>query len=67
MDSKPSFIISKGNEFLVAISYPCSRLPRYSISPWDAAMIRKLDDARRIAKILGGKVRKFNPVTGVLE
>ena len=60
------YIIQKGNEFLVAIAYTDTKLPRYSMSPWDAAPIERKEDAERVAEKVGGDVKVFNPVSGVM-
>ena len=65
-EEKVQYIIQKGNEFLVAIAYPEKQIPRYSTSPWDAAPIYSMEDARLVAEKVGGEVRTFNPVSGVI-
>lgn len=60
------YIIERDKEYLVAVAYPQKLLTRWSISPWDAAMIEDKSEANRLARRVKGRVRQFNPVTGVL-
>ena len=39
----------------------------WSTSPWDAWWTRNADDAREVAKLLGGVPVLFNPVVGRTE
>ena len=66
MKEKVSYIISKGNEYLVAIAYTDSKTPRWSTSAWDAVRIIWYQDAQRVADAVGGKILKFSNLKGVL-
>lgn len=55
-------IIRKGREYLVGrICY--SNDLRWSASHYDAWRTRQVDDARRVAGLVGGVMVLFNPVT----
>ena len=59
-------IVRRGTEFLVA-RIPYSMEFRWSRSPYDAWGTREWKSAKKIAKIMGGDIWLFNPVTGELR
>ena len=58
------YIVCKGRQYLVGIPYEDLAYMRYSPSPYDAWKSKEFDKAIRIAKRIGGKVMKFNQLTG---
>lgn len=58
------YIISRNRQYLVGIPYYCTLKPRWSNSPYDAARIKNANDARAVAKKVGGNVHRFNPLNG---
>lgn len=60
-------LIQKGKKYLVAVRNNGKQTLKWSTSPWDGVLIEKLSDAQRVAKKVGGKIVRFNPVTGVIS
>ena len=61
------FMIKRGNEFLVALPYQDTLFVRWSIYKYDGAMIHRRMIAKRVADRVGGRIVKFNPVSGRLN
>lgn len=55
------YIIKKGRQYLLRFD---GIDIRYTPSSYDSWWSKNFDSAIRIAKAIGGKVMKFNPVTG---
>ncbi len=58
------YIVKKGRHFLMGCPYDDSSCCRYTPSAYDSWKSKSFNAAIRIAKAIGGKVMKFNPVTG---
>ena len=56
-------IVRRGNEYLVGKIVFCNEL-RWSLSRWDAWRTRSMEDARKVARRVGGVPRLFNPIVG---
>lgn len=63
---KTGIIIQKGNEYLVGAVLGGPKL-RWSISPWDAWITRRRENAVKVADRVGGKRVLFNPVAGQIR
>lgn len=61
------YVIRKGRQYLVGCPYEDTAYCRFSPSPWDGWKCREFDTALRIAKAIGGKVMRFNQLTGQTE
>lgn len=59
-------IIQKDGEYLVGTILYSSDL-RWSKSPWDAWKTRNRNDAKMVARKVGGKLMLFNPIVGQLK
>ena len=59
-------IVKRGAEFLVA-RIPYSQEYRWSASAYDAWQTRDKEDAKDVAKRVGGDLWLFNPPTGQLR
>lgn len=55
-------IIRKNNVYLQGRSSLCGNLV-WSTSPWDAWWTRNAEDARNIARVIGGIPVLFNPIS----
>ena len=55
------YIVKKGRHFLLRFD---GIDIRYTPSSYDSWKSKSFDSAIRIAKAIGGKVMKFNPITG---
>lgn len=55
------YIIKKGRQYLLRFD---GIDIRYTSSTYDSWWNKNFDSAIRIAKAIGGKVMKFNPITG---
>ena len=58
------FLVRKKNEYLVAIPYTDTLVPRWSVSRYDGCVISGEKNARRVAKRVGGDIVRFDPVSG---
>ena len=67
MKERVSWIVRRGNQYLVALAYTDSKTPRWSNSAYDAVRIRFRDEADRLARYFGAEVLRFSNVKGVLE
>lgn len=66
--NREQYVIKKGNQYLVGCPYDDSSYIRYSTSPYDGFRgFRCFDDALHLARIVGGKVMRFNHLTGRTE
>ena len=63
------YVVKKGRHFLLGFPWADGDViqMRYTPSPWDGWKTKKFDEALRIAKLIGGKVMKFNQVTGCVS
>ena len=59
-------IVKRGAEFLVG-RIPYSFEFRWSRSAYDAWGTREKESAKKVAKLTGGEIWLFNPVTGQLR
>ena len=59
-------IVKRGAEFLVG-RIPYSFEFRWSRSAYDAWGTREKESARKVARLTGGEICLFNPVTGQLR
>lgn len=59
-------IVRRGAEYLVG-RIPYSLEFRWSRSPYDAWNTREKDKAQKVARMLGGDLWLFNPVSGQLR
>ena len=60
---KTCIIIRKDGEYLVGTILYSTDL-RWSTSPYDAWRTRRREDARRVARAVGGVMVLFNPIIG---
>lgn len=56
-------VVKKGNEYLVGMG--C--VLRWSVSVYDAWQTRKMEDARKVARKVGGTVMLFNPAVNQIR
>lgn len=61
--TKTGLIIRKDGEYLVACQIGTGNLV-WSISPWDAWITRRREDAERVNAVIGGELTLFNPISG---
>ena len=61
------WLVRVNNEYLVAVAYEDTRMCRWSTSPFDALPFKNVNDAIRIAQTAGGKIVRFNRITGILS
>jgi hypothetical protein len=59
-------IIRRGKEYLVALSYSDTLCLRWSVHYYDGIQFKRQSIGYRIAKMLGGEIVYFNPITGVI-
>ena len=60
---KTVLIIKRGDKFMVARIMGSADL-KWSTSPWDAWSTRRIEDAKRVARAVGGELWLFNPIAG---
>ncbi|MBP5442258.1 MAG: hypothetical protein J6Y60_03375 [Treponema sp.] len=58
------YIICRQGKYLVGNPYDSLSAIRYSTDKYDGVRFKDFDDAIRVAKIMGGKVMRFNLLTG---
>ena len=58
------YVIKKDGQYLVGCPYDDNCYCRYSINRYDSYKSKDFDRTRRMAYLLGGKVKRFNEVTG---
>ena len=61
------YVIKKGSLFLMGCPYDDSSYVRYTNNRYDGYRDRNFNRQLRIARMIGGKVMRFNPVNGRLE
>jgi len=61
------YIVRKGNRFLVGCPYNNESAVRYSENKFDGYRMSDFNIARRLAKMIDGRVMKFNVLNGDLE
>ena len=60
------WVVFADGEYLVAVAYEDTKLCRWSTSPFSAAFFTDSNDALQVALKVGGQIRRFNPITGVV-
>ena len=63
---KTGIIIRREGEYLVGTILYSTDL-RWSWSPYDAWITRRIADARKVANATGGKMVRFNPILNKLQ
>ena len=58
------WVVRKNRQYLVAIPEMLGAKPKYSPHVYDAAQIKKANDARAVADMVGGNIHRFYPLTG---
>ena len=61
------YVIKKDGRYLVGCPYDDSCFLRWSDSPYDGYKSKNFDRTRRMAYLLGGKVKRFNQLNGKTE
>jgi hypothetical protein len=61
------YVIKKGSLFLMGCPYDDSAYIRYTENKYDGYRDRSFNRQLRIARAVGGKVMRFNYLTGQLE
>ena len=67
LGSNERYIVRKSGKYLVGCPYDKESNVRYSDSKYDGYRMNDFNDARDVAKIVGGKVMKLNLLTGRIE
>lgn len=60
------WIVFLDGEYLVAVAYEDTKYCRWSNSPYSAAFFTDVNDAINVARRVGGQIRRFNPIKGVV-
>ena len=61
------WIVHKDGEYLIAVAYTDTKFCRWSTSPFSAAFFTDSGQALQVALKVGGEIRRFNPITGVVS
>ena len=67
LNSNERYIIRKGNKYLVGNPFNSESFCNLRESCYDAYRMTNFNKARAIAKMIDGRVFKFNPITGTTE
>ena len=67
LQSSENYIVCKDGEYLVGIPYRDTGFARMGNSAYDAYPFWDFIIAQRFAKLIGGKVMKFNRLNGKVE
>lgn len=61
------YVIKKGSLFLMGCPYDDTSYIRYTVNKYDGYRDRNFNRMLRVAKMVGGKVMRFDYLTGKME